>query len=226
MINAFVNAMRRRARKRRTRIFLENFSLSSQTRILDIGSEDGANIASVLKTSPVQPENVYIADIDEQMVLKGREQFGFSPVVIPESGRKPFEDSFFDIVYCSSVVEHATIPKSQVWSVKSGAVFKETALKQQQEFAREISRIGKRYFVQTPYKWFPIESHTWLPFVGYLPRCVLISILAITNRIWVKKTTPDWYLLSARQLRRLFPEARIMKERFMGLTKSIMAIKG
>ena len=212
--------------KKRARIFLENFSPSPQTRILDIGSEDGTNIALVLKTSPVRPENVYIADIDEQMVLKGREKFGFSPIVIPESGRLPYEDGFFDIVYCPSVIEHVTVPKSQVWSVKSGAVFKETALKRQQEFAREICRLRRKYFVQTPYKWFPIESHTWLPFVGYLPRRVLIPILRISNRIWVKKTTPDWYLLSEWQMSRLFPEALIQKERFIGLTKSIMAIKG
>jgi hypothetical protein len=50
-------------------------------------------------------------------------------------------------------------------------------------------------------------------------------VIGVTNRVWIKKTSPDWNLLSAADMQRLFPEAEIVRERFLGLTKSVMAIK-
>jgi SAM-dependent methyltransferase len=112
-----------RARSRRAEIFRDGFALTPQTRILDLGSEAGENIHRVLRGSPVPPENVFIADIEENAVLKGAELYGFTPVVIHESGKLPFPDAFFDIVYCSSVIEHVTLPKQEVWRCFSGKRF-------------------------------------------------------------------------------------------------------
>lgn len=220
-----VNGFRAHARAGRAHIFRARFSVNERTRILDLGSEDGASIAAVLRDTAVRPANVYIADIDENAVKQGQRLYGFTPVVIPESGRLPFDDGFFDIVYCSSVIEHVTVPKSAIWELRSGREFRRCAESGQQRFAGEISRLGKNYFVQTPNRWFPIESHSWLPFVGYLPRRALIPLLKFTNRAWIKRTSPDWRLLSAADMRRLFPGAEILRERFWGLTKSIMAVK-
>jgi len=226
MISAIVSYFRSKARAKRAHIFQNAFTITSDIRILDIGSEDGSNIKNVLQSTTAEPSNVYIADISEEAVNQGHEKYGFVPVEIPEKGMLPFDDGFFDIVYCSSVIEHVTVPKAEVWSLKSGAEFRKRALEQQRAFANEIRRLGKSYFVQTPNKWFPIESHTWLPMVSYLPRRVLVPILSITNRIWVKKTTPDWFLLSSSDMQNVFPDAVLKKEKFVGLTKSIMAIKG
>lgn len=221
-----VNGFRARARAGRASVFRRHFRLGPDSRVLDIGSENGTAIAAVLQGAGVAPGNVYIADIDREAVEGGHRLYGFSPVVIPESGRLPFDDGFFDVIYCSSVIEHVTVPKADVWAVRSGREFRRIADERQTEFAREIRRLGRGYFVQTPNRWFPIESHTWLPFVGYLPRHLLVLLLALTNRFWIKRTAPDWRLLSTREMRRLFPEARIVRERVWGMTKSIMAIKG
>lgn len=224
-VKRIVDRIRVRARAKRAAVFRKSFHIGAGTRILDIGSEDGSAIAAVLEGSGVIPENVYIADIDAAAVARGSQRYGFKSVPIPESGRLPFEDSFFDIVYCSSVIEHVTLPKTRVWEEVSGTRFREVARKRQQGFAAEIRRLGKAFFVQTPNKWFPVESHTWLPFVGYLPRRLLVPLLRLTNRIWVKRTTPDWHLLTESEMRSLFPDATIQRERVAGLTKSIMAIK-
>ncbi len=213
------------ARQKRARLFRESFAITPTTRILDIGSEDGSAIAAVLDGTHARPDQVYIADIDPELLRKGRERYGFVPTVIPESGRLPFEDGFFDIVYCSSVIEHVTAPKNEVWGMRSGSEFRRQARQHQHTFAAEIRRLGKRYYVQTPNKWFPVESHTWLPFVGYLPRWVLVPLLTGTNRVWVKRTNPDWHLLAVKDMRELFPDAEIARERLLGFTKSIMAIK-
>lgn len=214
-----------KARKKRAEVFTSSFHLDENTKILDLGSENGSNIHSVLSRTQVHPDNVYIADIDPDAVAKGNKDYGFNPVVIREDGRRlPFEDGFFDIVYCSSVIEHVTVPKEKVWSVYSGERFRTEAFARQTEFAREIRRLGRQYFVQTPYKHFPIESHSWLPLVAWLPRWLLVPLLRTTNRVWIKKTSPDWNLLNKAQMRQLFADAVIRDEKSLGVTKSIMAI--
>ena len=90
-------------------MFRDAFVLDENTKILDLGSESGSNIAAVIRGTGVRNENVYIADIQEDAVRKGGREFGFVPVVIDESEQLDFEDRFFDIVYCSSVIEHVTV---------------------------------------------------------------------------------------------------------------------
>lgn len=224
-IKKIVKNFSSKAREKRAKLFLENFALDESTKILDLGSESGANIYSILKSTSVAPENVFIADIDAGLIKKGKEEFGFNTVLIDEKGAIDFPDKFFDIVYCSSVIEHTTVDKSEVWEFKNGAEFKKAAWKRQKAFAGEIIRLGKQYFVQTPSKTFPVESHTWLPFVGYLPREVLLPVLKTSNKFWVKAAEPDFNLLSEREMKNLFPGAKIVREKSFGLTKSLMAVK-
>ncbi|RMD66416.1 class I SAM-dependent methyltransferase [Candidatus Parcubacteria bacterium] len=214
-----------RARAKRAQIFRREFSLNENTRILDLGSGNGSAIKCVLSGTRAKPRNIYLADIDEEAVKEGERLFGFRAVPLDESGRLPFDDDCFDIVFCSSVIEHVTIPKKEVWRCLSGKQFESLSLQKQEQFAQEIRRVGKSYFVQTPYKFFPIESHTWLPFLSLLPRRVLVYCIRFTNRFWIKRTSPDWHLLTRSQFRDLFPEARIVEEKFFGLTKSLIAIK-
>ncbi|MFM9904239.1 MAG: methyltransferase domain-containing protein [Pyrinomonadaceae bacterium] len=213
------------SRAKRRRIFRSHFDIDTNTKILDLGSEDGSNIAKVLEGTAIIAENVYIADIDNAALRDARENYGFTPVLLDESGLLPFEDGFFDIVYCSSVLEHVTIPKDKVWTLTSGREFRERALESQARFAAELARIGKQYFVQTPCRSFPIESHSWLPAIALLAREIMVPLFRLTNKIWIKQTIPDFYLLSGDQLQTLFPKARIVNEKSFGLTKSLMAIR-
>lgn len=220
-----VKSFSSRSRAKRAQIFKKNFLLTGNTKILDLGSENGQNINNVLAQTDVKDRNVYIADISLEPLEQGYKMFGYVPVHLPESGKLPFPDGFFDIVYCSSVIEHVTISKNQVWEITSEQYFQEKSLLRQKKMAEEIDRVGKSYFVQTPYRYFPIESHTWLPFLGFLPRKILIPALKMTNRFWIKKTGPDWHLLTRRQMKDLFPGANILEEKVWGLTKSIIAVK-
>jgi len=206
-------------------MFREIFELSDSTRVLDLGGWNGAHIRAVLKGSPVKPANVFIADIDEGTLNECAIRYGFNPVLIEETGRLPFSDRFFDIVFCSSVIEHVTVPKEEVWNITSGTRFRSIARQRQREFSNEVRRVGKGYFVQVPYRWFPIESHSWLPFFSYLPRLAQIQIMRLTNRFWIKQTIPDFHLLSESEMRGYFPDARILRERVLGLTKSLIAYR-
>ncbi len=213
------------ARQKRREMFHDNFSITSTTRILDLGSGPGDHIATLLAGTDYSPSNVYIADINRAAVTSGARKYGFQGVALDGSGALPFPDGFFDIVFCSSVIEHYTIPKSEIWNVRSGSDFEMESWRKQRQCAREVERVGRQYFVQTPNKWFPIESHTWLPLVGYIPRSLLLPVLRVTNRIWVKSTQPDWHLLNRRQMGQLFPSANILLEKSIGITKSLIAVK-
>ena len=225
LADMFVHASQR-ARSKRAAVFSKYFGwIGPQTRILDLGSEDGRNIHKVLAGFDVTPANVHIADIDGAAVQRGHEQFGYTPIVLGESEALPFEDRAFDVIYCSSVIEHVTVPKSQVWSIYSGRTFRRCAWTRQHAFASEIRRAAESYFVQTPNANFPVESHTWLPFVGYFPRPLQLATLGVTNRVWIKRTAPDWNLLRRRHMQELFPDAEIVNETVLGLVKSLMAIR-
>jgi SAM-dependent methyltransferase len=225
MIRGIFKRFSGKARQKRAALFRSRFTLDENTRILDLGAEGGANIHAVLAGTRVLPKNVYIADIFPQFVEEGARRYGYVPVLVGESGPLPFPDQFFDVVFCSSVIEHVTLPKSRVWKEYSTRRFRDESLKRQKEFAAEIERLGKQYFVQTPYRHFPVEAHSWLPFVAWLPRWLLLPVLRLAHFVWVTKPVPDWYLLDRRELRELFGEAKIVDEKFFGLTKSIMAVK-
>lgn len=224
ILQKFVESISKRSRERRGAMVREMRFLDENTRILDLGSESGTHISQVLQGSSVSPGNVYIADIDPKLLEEGRQKHGFVPVVIDEGKGLPFEDGYFDVVFCSSVIEHVTVPKDDVWKLKSGSEFRRRALERQQQFAREVARLGKIYFVQTPYRHFLIESHTWLPFLSFIPRQLLVPLLRLTNRFWIKTTKPDWNLLTKSELCNMFPGAILLSERWCGLTKSIIAV--
>jgi hypothetical protein len=83
--------------------------------------------------------------------------------------------------------------------------------------AREVRRLAPAYFIQTPNYWFPVEPHYKLPFVQYLPGSI---------RRAVTGDDPERIrLLSPGQMRRLFPDAMLWRERAFGMTKSIVAIR-
>jgi hypothetical protein len=219
-ITGLVEALQKRARARRARLWRGLFPLGPSDKLLDLGSSDGRETASLGLDAQIT-----IADVDAEAIAIGARKYGFTPVILKETGPLPFADGEFDVVYCSSVIEHVTVPKTDIWRIHSGREFAELAFDRQLAFASEIRRIGKGYFVQTPALGFPIESHSWLPFVGWLPRPVQMLAIRVANRWWVKRTIPDFHLLSKANMRRLFPDAEILHERVAGLTKSFMAVR-
>lgn len=224
MKNIFLQVSRK-SRENRAVIFRQLFSIDETTKILDIGSENGSNINFYLQGTQANAENVYLADINESAIESGKRQFGYQAILLDESGKLPFADNFFDIVFCSSVIEHVTIGKDEIWEVKNEAEFARLSLQKQTILANEIQRVGRSFFVQTPNRNFIFETHSWLPFIAFLPRPVLIKTLNFFNKFWIKVTIPDFHLLDTKQMQKLFPDARIVSERKFGMIKSIIAIK-
>lgn len=124
----------------------------------------------------------------------------------------PFADGEFDVVHSNSVIEHVGH-----WE-------------QMAAMAAEVRRLGPAYFVQTPNVWFPVEPHFKLPFVHWLPEQMRIGALKLAGRLpreaqpgEATRAVQRIVLLSAPQLRALFPDAEIWRERVAGFTKSLVA---
>ncbi len=129
-----------------------------------------------------------------------------------------YADGAFDIVFSNSVIEHLG-PK----------------LEDQRRMADEIRRVGKRYFVQTPNRYFPLEPHFLMPGFQFWPVALRVWAISHFNVGWYKRFVDEEAarrevesisLLSEAQVRSFFPDARIYREKFLGLTKSFIAYSG
>ena len=126
---------------------------------------------------------------------------------------REFENGSFDLVFSNSVIEHLF------------------TLELQQKMAPEILRVGKSYFIQTPNVYFPIEAHYALPFAQYYSKGFLHFMLTQTKfsrmRKWSSAEASQYIaeirLLNAQEMKALFPGASLLKEKVLGLTKSITA---
>ncbi len=212
----------KKSRKFRGKIFLNRLQPRIADKILDLGSGTGYHFFQFIKPS----KNVFISDFNSELLEYGKKMFGYNTIVLDANKKLPFKDNFFDIIFCSSLIEHVTGDKRKVLTLLDNAEFRQYAYPYQKQLAKEIRRVSKSYYIQTPYKFFPIESHTWLPAIlVMLPRSVQLRIILFTNKYWVKKTYPDWNLLTINQMKELFPDAEIILERSFGFVKSIIALK-
>jgi SAM-dependent methyltransferase len=112
----------------------------------------------------------------------------------------PFDDQEFEIGYANSVIEHL-------------------APERRPAFARELRRVSRGWYVQTPAMSFPIEPHALLPAAHWLPR-------ALRRRYWRLGAGGDpdeVQLLRRRELELLFGPA--IPERFGPLTKSWVCVR-
>ena len=190
----------RRWRERRYRLFLELCRVGPDEPILDVGAGSGGALERFNTTNPIVALDLNPLASEWLAAPNVKVQIG-------DGTKLQFRDGEFGAVFSSSVIEH--VPK-ELWP----------------DFAAEIRRVGKRYFVQTPNRYFPIEPHYQFPFFQFLPSR---AQRALNNRFslgWQQKG--EWEeinLLTARDLRQLFPEAEIHRERVFGLTKSLMAVR-
>ncbi len=140
----------------------------------------------------------------------------FSEIIGDGRDLHSLADQSFDVVFSNSVIEHV-------------GTFSE-----QQQMAREIQRVGKCYFVQTPNYFFPLEPHFFVVGFQYLPIAIRTWLLQHFNLGWFRKI-PDYAqayaeVSSIRLLRRhevvaLFPHAQLRAERFGPLAVSWIAIQ-
>jgi len=190
--------------------FAAALGITAETRVLDIGgTPDCWRLLGV--TPRVTLLNTPRAKDD----LTGAESW-----VAGDGRALPFRDRAFDVVFSNSVIEHVGDEASQ------------------RRFAAEVARVGRAYWVQTPNRWFPIEQHLLTPFVHWLPPRwqrmlmprvnlwrLLVPVSPDRRQYYIEHYIGEIRLLGPAGLRELFPGARIVRERFLGWTKSLVAMR-
>ena len=85
--------------------------------------------------------------------------------------------------------------------------------------------MSKRFFITTPNRWYPVELHTYVPFLHWLPQHHHQKALKRLGKdAWA--TTENLNLLDARELRALFPagvEPTVTGTRLFGMRSNLLA---
>lgn len=150
-----------------------------------------------------------LLNLEKPEISDGHENF--TGVVGDATNLREYGDKQFDLVFSNSVIEHVGDFEAQ------------------KRMAAEMKRVGRHYYLQTPNKFFFVEPHYMFPFFQFFPlnlQCLLIRKFKLGfmpkahSRAEAREIALSVRLMTARELRHLFPEAEICRERFLCFTKS------
>jgi hypothetical protein len=202
-----------RLRRRRFATFHDlAASLEGTVRVLDVGGTPGfwAAMRDRGRGLDLDVTILNLAPPEESAASSAQ-------VIVGDARDIRFGDDAFDVVFSNSVIEHVGTSEDQ-----------RTA-------AREMQRVGRRWFVQTPNRHFPIEPHFLFPFFQYLPVEVRARLLSRSRLGWMtrqpdleaaRRVVESVRLLARDELASMFPTSEILEERFAGLVKSYIAVGG
>jgi len=204
------------SRQRKLQMFHRLLQPAPTLRILDVGAQIDPNGAGggefidqyawrgMVSALNISPEHIqYI-----------RERYPEVDAKVGDARCLPWPDKFFDIVWSNAVIEHVG------------------GFEDQRKMAREIMRVGKRWFVTTPNRWYPYEFHLRLPFVTWLPRhgyiwCgQFVRYDHIHSRYVWGAAPADIRLLSTSELSCLFRGSQIVKQRVTFMAETLIAVGG
>jgi hypothetical protein len=141
------------ARRRMYARFLERTSIQPHETLLDVGvtSDQTYESSNYVEAWYPHKEKITAVGVDDAAFL---EQLYPGVVYHRADGKDlPFADNSFDVVHSSAVLEHVG------------------SFENQRSLIEELTRVARRVvFLTTPNRWFPLEVHSMLPFVHWLPK--------------------------------------------------------
>jgi len=196
------DAISLRSRRRKLALFLEVMGPTPATTVLDVGVDEvslgdaggqsGCTTHNLLEERYPWPERLTALGLHDG--ARFRERYPQIVYVQGDACALPFADGAFDVVHSNAVIEHVG------------------GRERQEAFVREAVRVGRRVFVTTPNRWFPIEVHTRLPLVHWLPEGPAGRAYDLAGKSWARENR----LLGPSDLRALFPGP--VEIRNLGLT--------
>jgi SAM-dependent methyltransferase len=183
-----VDAVSLRSRRQKLRLFLDELRPTPETTVLDVGADelafgqgDGCRTLNFFEELYPWPERITALGLHDGAQF--RERYPAVRYVQGDALALPFGDAEFDIVFSNAVIEHVGDRELQ------------------QRFVAEAVRVGRHAFITTPNRRFPVELHTRLPLVHWLPERAAHAVY----RALGKEVATDLHLLSRHELASLFP---------------------
>jgi SAM-dependent methyltransferase len=198
-----VDAISLRSRERKLRLFMDELQPTPETSVLDVGADElgfgegeGCGTLNFFEERYPWPERI------TALGLHGGHDFRVRyPAITYVQGdacELPFGDGEFDIVFSNAVIEHVG------------------GRERQRMLVSEAIRVGRRVFITTPNRRFPVEVHTRLPLVHWLPDALAHPVYRAAG----KEFAADVRLLSRRTFASLFPG----RVRIVSLGMTLVAI--
>jgi len=183
-----VDTISLRSRERKLRLFLEELRPTAETTVLDVGADelgfgeaDGCATMNFFEELYPWPERITALGLHDGAGFRTR--YPHIPYVQADACALPFEAGAFDIVFSNAVIEHVG------------------GRERQRNLVSEAIRVGRRVFITTPNRRFPVEVHTRLPFVHWLPDSISHRAYAVAG----KGIGNELDLLTRRSFAQLFP---------------------
>lgn len=183
------------ARQKMFNSLMQMANITPETKVLDVGvTSDRRLDCNFFEKLYPYPNNITAVGTEDASFLE--QDYAGLTFVKTDGSSLPFADKSFDLVVSFAVIEH----------VGSRA--------QQRAFIRELCRVGRTCFITTPNRWYPIEFHTALPLVHWLPPSWFRTILKwLGKTFWSKEENLN--LLSERNMLSLFPaDSQVYKKHF------------
>ena len=190
------HAVSRYNRNRKWRLFQDAVHFDDMTHILDVGFNDEeyfSDVENYLEKNYPYLDNVTALGI--QAPKKFSERYPKVKTVVYDGVDFPFPDKSFDICWSNAVLEHVGDFDRQV------------------HFMKEVARVSKTFFITTPNRWFPIEVHTKIPLLHYLPTSWRDRLYCFFGKEWA--THGYMHLLSKWQLQSILRRAGISSYRLV-----------
>jgi len=202
-----------KSRTKKLELFYKTFQPDENTKILDLGGEidDGNNSGLQFVDSYPWKHNISVLNISSDFITAIKNKYSEIDAVVGDACALPWPGKHFDIVFSNAVIEHLGSRENQM------------------KMASEIMRVGKNWFVTTPNRWFPFEFHIRLPFIHWLPDRIfkfaarIISFNHNTQKYSSGCEHADLRLLSARALRKMFPDSIIIQQRITIWPETLIA---
>jgi SAM-dependent methyltransferase len=202
------------SRARKLELFHQIMKPAKEMKLLDVGAQinpNSHNEHQLIDTYPWK-HNFAVVNISQEHITAIKKRYPEVEAVVCDACELPWDDKSFDVVFSNAVIEHLG------------------SFERQKKMAAEIMRVGKRWFVTTPNRWFPFEFHmrlplvTWLPGDSYLRIGRIISYNHIRGKYMFGAKRDDLRLMSAGELQECFPDSKIIKQRVTFMAETLIAV--
>ena len=190
--------------------FIKHVNFNNKSKLIDIGTTniDLKHENYLIKKYPYKK---FITCLSNQRLSLIKKKFPQIKTIIGDGRKTKFPNNTFDIVHSNATIEHVGKFKNQI------------------KFVKEAFRISKKYvFITTPNRYFPLDLHTAIPIIHWLPKKIHRIILRMIGHKFLSQEK-NLNLLNLNDLKKIcriiqIKNYKIEFIKFFGLKSNLILI--